>query len=229
MQRGEVIRYKDPVDLKIFGDAEFADQLNKKLNQLVEKSKSSSFDFELTDGKKISLFIEILLPEIHVILMGHQYDVYPLTRLAKEMDWRVTIVSNPLKINSTFAKAADKLLSREQFIDIPFDKYTAIILMSHDYKTDKQNLSKALETGVRYIAMLGPKVRAEKIITELGEEGNAVSVEDLQKIYAPAGLDVGALTPEEIALSLLAEIKAVFSKRQGGFLRARQTAIHDIN
>ena len=110
-----------------------------------------------------------------------------------------------------------------------FDEYTAIMLMSHDYKTDKLNLIKALHTSSRYIGMLGPRVRAEKIFKELEDEGIIISDKDHKRIFAPAGLDIGALNLEEIALSLIAEIRAVFSDRYGGFLKLRKTTIHERN
>lgn len=229
VQAGEVIKYSGVQSLKNFEDDQVKKQLNEKINQQVEKGKSLPVDFELENGKRLSVFIEILLPEIHLILMGHQYDVYPLARLAKEMGWRVSVVSNPLKVNTTFAKTIDQVLPVEQFNEIPFDDYTAIILMSHDYKTDKRNLPKGLKTAASYIAMLGPRVRSERIFQELEGENLAVTGEDMKRIYAPAGLDIGALTPEEIALSLLAEIRAVFSQREGGFLRLRDTTIHERN
>lgn len=229
VQAGEVIKYSGPESLEVFCDAEVQKKLNEKINEQVEKSKSSPVDLETRDEKKISLFIEILLPEIHLILMGHQYDVYPLARLTNEMGWHATIVANPLKVNSTYVNTVNHVFSEDHFSDIPFDNHTAIILMSHDFKTDKRNLLKALQTEARYIAMLGPKIRAEKIINELEEDGSTFSEEVLKKIYAPAGLDIGALTPEEIALSLLAEIRTVFSGREGGFLKLRDTPIHERN
>ncbi len=229
VQAGEVIIYKDIKSLDIFDNAVFEKQLVEKINLQAEKSRSSHFNFELDNQKKISLFVEILLPEIHLILMGHQYDVYPLAKLAKEMGWRVTIVSNPLKINAAFTKSIDQVLAEKDFMEILFDNYTAIILMSHDYKTDKINLPKAIKTAVPYIGMLGPRVRTEKILKELEDENIIFSEEDKERIYAPAGLDIGALSPEEIALSLLAEIRAVFSAREGGYLRLREDSIHERN
>jgi xanthine/CO dehydrogenase XdhC/CoxF family maturation factor len=77
--------------------------------------------------------------------------------------------------------------------------------------------------------MLGPRVRSEKIFKELSEEGKPIPDEQVDRIYAPAGLDIGAISPEEIALSMLAEIKAVFSKREGGFLKLRHAPIHERN
>ncbi|MEP7251414.1 MAG: XdhC family protein [Ginsengibacter sp.] len=226
---GEVIRYTSPANLEIFEDAKLEKELVDKIEQQLEKGKSSSFELEQDEGKEISFFIEILLPEIHLVLMGHQYDVYPLARLAKETGWLTSIVTNPLKLNNASANAFDEIVPDDQFTGIVFDNYTAIILMSHDFKTDKRNLVKAVKTTTPYIAMLGPKVRAEKIIKEIEEEGNSIPEKEMQRIYAPAGLDIGALAPEEIALSLLAEIRTVFSKREGGFLRLREAPIHERN
>jgi xanthine/CO dehydrogenase XdhC/CoxF family maturation factor len=99
--------------------------------------------------------------------------------------------------------------------------------MSHDYKTDKYNLPIALKTDVPFIGMLGPRVRSEKIFTELMAEGINISENNFERIHAPVGLDIGAVSPEEIALSLIAEIRASFSNRDGHFLRLRQTTIHE--
>ncbi len=224
---GEVIQYNNRESLNIFGDAGLEKQIGEKIAEQIESGISALQHFESADGRQLSIFIEILPPEIHLILMGHQYDVYPLARLIKEMGWRTTVVSNPLKVNPKILTTVDKVCGYDQMNDIAIDKYTAILLMSHDYKTDKVNLPKALGTGVCYVGMLGPKLRSEKIFRELEQEGKPVTNDDKERIYAPAGLDIGALSPEEIGLSLIAEIRAVFSKRGGSFLRLRQETIHE--
>jgi xanthine dehydrogenase accessory factor len=229
LKAGETILYIGSEDLKIFEDCSLEKKLAEKINQQIGDSKSAPQKFELADGRILSVFVEILLPEIHLVLMGNQYDVYPLVRLIKEIGWKVTVVSNPVKINREIISMADRICGNEQLQEIVIDKYTAIILMSHDFKTDKINLPKALKTDALYIGMLGPKVRAEKIFRELEEEGDQVSVNDKERVYAPAGLDIGAVSPEEIALSLIAEIRAVFSDREGSFLRLRPTTIHERN
>lgn len=155
--------------------------------------------------------------------------MYPLARLIKEVGWRATVVSNPLKVNSKILSTVDKIYGHDQLNDIVIDKFTAILLMSHDYKTDKINLPKALLAAASYVGMFEPKVRAEIIFRELEEECKHISAEDKERIYAPAGLDIGALSPEEIALSLIAEISAVFSKRDGSFSRLRKNTIHERN
>jgi xanthine dehydrogenase accessory factor len=226
IQTGKVIKYEDRHSLEILNDSAIADQMQEKISELTMQGKSSSLRMETTKGKQLTVFVEILPPEIHLVLMGHQYDVYPLTRLAKEIGWRVTIASNPLKINSAISQA-DEVLKYDQFDPEKADTYTAILLMSHDFRTDKINLPRALLSPAPYIGLLGPKTRAQKIFNELNAEGKWIDEKNMERIFAPAGLDIGAASPEEIGLSLIAEIRAVFSKREGGFLKLRQSTIHE--
>ncbi|MBS1597553.1 MAG: XdhC family protein [Bacteroidetes bacterium] len=224
---GDTILYNESKSLDVFGEKDFKLILQEKIERQIALNKSSLDHFELPDGKDIDVFIELIPPEIHVALMGHQYDIYSFAAIAKELGWQVTIIANPLKINHSFTINIDRILPHDKFNELKIDGLTAIILMSHDFKTDKLNLKKALQTNCVYIGMLGPRVRAEKIFRELEEEGFPISEKDRARIYSPAGLDIGALSPEEIALSLIAEIRAVFSEREGGFLKLRTSAIHE--
>jgi xanthine dehydrogenase accessory factor len=226
ISEGDVIRYTDNTSLNILGNQAIQPQLAEKIQARITKGVSAPYKVEGPDGEVLEAFIEILPPETHLVLWGHQYDVYPLTRLVREMGWRITVVANPLKVNRKIAEMVDEIVQPENFMDILFDEHTAIVLMSHDYKTDKQNLPKALATNAPYIGMLGPRVRSEKIWGELADEGNPIADEDFPRIHAPVGLDIGAVSPEEIALSLAAEIRASFSNRDGTYLRLRQSTIH---
>lgn len=226
---GQIIKYKGSGDLSIFGDRTFEAEIEKQIQHLVSEKKSAPNSFESQDGRKAQLFIEILAPEIHVVLMGHQYDVYPMSRLFKELGWRVSIVAELIKVNSLIKGIADEIRAPAEFPDLIIDEHTAIILMSHDYKTDKKNLPKVLNTSAAYIGMLGPRVRSERIWAELEQEGRAITGDEMARIYAPLGLDIGAVNPEEIALSLAAGIRAAFSGRDGSFLRDRRSPIHPRN
>jgi len=83
-----------------------------------------------------------------------------------------------------------------------------------------------LPSPAAYIGMLGPRKRADKIFDAMAAEGYLVGEEDRRRIYAPAGLDIGAATPEEIALSILAEVRSHFSGRNGASLRSREGSIY---
>jgi xanthine dehydrogenase accessory factor len=223
---GTVINYTGALSLNILDNALAAQQLEEALMERLSTGHSAPHFFEFEDKQRLEAFIEILPPEINMVLMGHQYDVYPLSRLIKEMGWRLTLAAEPQKINPYVINIADEIVAPVDFFNMLVDEHTAIILMAHDYKTDKYNLPKALGTAAPYIGILGPRVRSEKIWRELKEEGIELSSGDMDRIHAPVGLDIGAVTPEEIALSLIAEVKASLSGRDGTFLRLRQTAIH---
>jgi xanthine/CO dehydrogenase XdhC/CoxF family maturation factor len=97
----------------------------------------------------------------------------------------------------------------------------AVVLMTHSYPTDLTCLEQLATRKVRYVGVLGPRRRLQRLLEELGPRAPAGDV-----IYGPAGLDIGADTPPEIALSIVAEIRAVLAKRAGGSLRRRPTPIH---
>ena len=149
-------------------------------------------------------FIEIILPAIHIAAFGGSYDIPTLRRQTTELGWDFTAV------NKTNPTPPD------------IDDYTAVLLMSHDYNTDKRNLERVLPSPAGYIGILGPHKRAAKLFAEL-----AINDKDIRRIYAPAGLDIGAATPEEIALSILAEVRSHFANRQGASLRHREGSIYN--
>ena len=183
----------------------------------LQKSKNYNF------GNELRLFVEILPKPITVYLFGNQYDIYPLIELLKLMYWEVTIVSEPHKIQN---RNGLRIIAPNDFFENDLDENSAVVLMSHSLETDKKNLRKLSGSKTKYIGMLGPKTRSERILDELSAEG--IKIEP-QNIFAPTGLDLGASTPEEIALSIVAEIKAVFSSRNGSFLKERDLPINERN
>ncbi len=222
---GQAIAYKNEESLAFIQDKEARKLfINNTLNQQ-GKGNSAPTTIKTKTGE-CTLFIELIPPAIRLIIMGHQYDVFPLSRLTKELGWETTIIAPKAKVNHKISDLVSEILPIERFDEIEFDDYTAVVLMSHDFEKDKTAFVKVLKTNARYIGMLGPRVRSEQIIQELSEEGFEISEEDTTRIYAPVGLDIGAVSPEEIALSLISEIRAVFSGRNGGSLRLRNEPIH---
>jgi len=102
-----------------------------------------------------------------------------------------------------------------------------VIVMTHNYNYDMAALEQLIQSDCQYIGLLGPKKKLNKMVDELTGRGVEINEEVLQKIYGPVGLDIGAETSEEIALSVLAEIKSVFSKRDGSSLKDRTIEIHE--
>ena len=182
------------------------------------------------EEKPYEALIEYLPPAVSLIIAGAGNDVKPLVEIASVMGWEVTVregrVSHatakrfPLAKNITVAAAEDFLN------DIIVDEYTFVVLMTHNYRYDLTVLKNIMNCNNRYIGVLGPKSKLNRMIGDLEEEGITVTREQMERIYGPVGLDIGAETSEEIALSVVAEIKAVLEGKKGNSLRYKKDKIH---
>lgn len=168
--------------------------------------------------------VELLAPPIQVVMCGGNYDIASFVDLTRLLGWRSVVVAHLQKVNPEFIANAEVLHQQGQPLPA-FDLRTAVVLMAHDYDTDLANLRSALQTQAPYIALLGPRKRTGKMIAALTAEGLDINAH-AHRLHYPAGLDIGATTPETIALSIAAEITAAFAGRQGGFLRERPGSIY---
>ena len=103
-----------------------------------------------------------------------------------------------------------------------------VVLMTHNYLHDLELLRQLLPLPLRYLGCLGPKRRTERLLLELFDDDTRRAASELRRLHAPIGLDIGAETPEEVALSIVSEIRAVLSERSGAQLREREGTIHGI-
>jgi xanthine dehydrogenase accessory factor len=99
--------------------------------------------------------------------------------------------------------------------------------MSHNYERDLALLMALVPSAARYIGVLGSRKRTQELLAEMAKRCAKPTKTQLAKVHAPVGLDVGGETPAEVALSIVAEIQAVFAGRHGGALRGRKGPIHD--
>lgn len=210
-------------------DAAMADRIAQDLEKVQQSGASVSKVYALADGE-IEVFLEAMNPSLHLAIFGGGYDAVPVARLAKSIGWQVTVTDDCVAhLAPRRFPDADTVvpIPRHEAADrLPVDEYTAALLISHNYKYDIAVLTSLLSTNIRYIGILGPGKRAEKMREEL-EAGRVWTNADHKRIYAPVGLNLGAETPDEIALSIVAEVQAVFHHRPGGFLRDRGQPIHD--
>lgn len=200
-------------------------QVIEEIQLALATTKSVLKSYTLSDGLSISLFIEVVPPAIQLYVFGSNYDVYPMVRMAKELGWKVIVVCNPNKMHASLFETADAVMPKD-YVPV-IDKYTAAISMCHDYETDYRNLQTLLKTNISYIGLLGPKKRTIKMYDRMKEEENPISPENESRIYSPVGLDIGASTPEEIALAVCAEIRTNFSGRDAIKLKFRNKPIYD--
>lgn len=192
-----------------------------------QRRKSKVFDFITSGKEKVSILIEFLRPELKLIIVGDNYDVNAFAGIANELGWEIHVVGLQRKLNKSIFGLSKQVFSYEAAHQLTIDEYTAVVLMSHDYKWDMQILQLLQKQNPPYIGMLGPKKRTLKMQNELQENGNDLDLENIHTFFSPIGLDIGAESPEEIALSVAAEIIAHFRQRAGGFLKFREGTIHE--
>ncbi|HLZ17097.1 MAG TPA: XdhC family protein, partial [Cyclobacteriaceae bacterium] len=199
------------------------------LDQLFFTRKSEVKKY-LIDHEETEVFLEFIQPPISLLIFGGGFDARPVCQLAKSLGWDVEVTDECVAhIAPVFFPGADKLsLCHREFVDREFDitPYTACILMSHNYEYDRDVLRKLIKTETPYIGILGPRKRFDKMQQEFLTEEIVFSEEDNLRIHSPIGLDIGAEAPDEISVSIIAEIQAKFSKRDGRFLKLLDRPIH---
>src|SRR5690349_10382209 len=215
--------------IKNFSSQSLSDQVHQDLINLFETNKSGAKEY-LIDNEKTEVFIELIQPIISLMIFGGGFDARPVSQLAKSLGWNVTVTDECVAhIAPVFFPDADKLsLCQREFVDRDFKitSYTACVLMSHNYEYDRDVLRKILNSPTPYVGILGPRKRFDKMLAEFEGEGLKIGNNDLHRIHSPIGLDIGAETPDEIALSIVGEIQSKFSNRSGGFLKYRNAPIH---
>jgi xanthine/CO dehydrogenase XdhC/CoxF family maturation factor len=98
--------------------------------------------------------------------------------------------------------------------------------MTHNYNYEIELLKRLLPLNLPYVGVLGPKKKLERMLLEIEQAGQPISDEELNAVFGPVGLDIGSESPEEIALSIVAEVKAVLSLREGYSLKFKPVPIH---
>ncbi len=198
--------------------------------QLVMQQQTSLFKNYEYKNISVTAFIEFLQPPVSLVVVGAGNDAIPMMQIADTLGWAVRVVDGrgTHAKSERFTAACQVLVSKPEKVleQLAIDSQTVFVMMTHNYNYDLAMLKVLLQRKVIYIGMLGPKKKLERMLDELRDEGIALTDEQLNSIYGPVGLEIGAETAEEIALSIIAEIKAVLSNKTGGSLRNKQDVIH---
>jgi xanthine/CO dehydrogenase XdhC/CoxF family maturation factor len=177
-----------------------------------------------------ALFLDEVEPPPALVIFGAGDDAQPLARLAAELGWE-TSIADP---RAAFADAA-RFPTARRCVVAPAERLVAAVnpgpdalavVMTHHYVHDVPILRDLLARPLRYLGLLGPRKRAEKILADLSAQGLVIGAEQRARLHAPVGLDLGADSPEQVALSMLAEMQAVRNRRDGRPLRERSRPIH---
>jgi xanthine/CO dehydrogenase XdhC/CoxF family maturation factor len=192
--------------------------------------KKSSFKSYQQNDNTFNAFLSFISPPISLVIVGAGNDAIPLQSIAETLGWEVIIVDGRhtyAKIER-FSSACQIIVSKPEKVlqQIPIDEKTVFVLMTHNYNYDYAILKALLGENVPYIGALGPKKKLDNMITDLKAENIFLNEKQKNIIYGPVGLELGAETPAEIALSITAEIMSVMNNKEGGSLRNLLTEIH---
>jgi xanthine/CO dehydrogenase XdhC/CoxF family maturation factor len=159
------------------------------------------------EATPVGAFVQTIDPPIQLVIFGEGPDSAPLRGFAEILGWQ--------------------LIETDRAENLPsdLDNRTAAIVKSHNYGRDFTALQRLLAMNLRYVGVLGPRKRRDQLLGDLLDIGVAVNAE----LFSPAGLDLRAETPEEIALAIVSEIQAVFAESSGESLRDRKAPIHGWN
>jgi xanthine/CO dehydrogenase XdhC/CoxF family maturation factor len=190
----------------------------------------SGFKTYRSNENTIKAFVEFIRPPVALVIAGAGNDAQPLVEMASLLGWHTTVADGRpgYATMQRFPKADHVLLTKPAALltHLQPDRQTVFLLMTHNYNYDLALLKELIRIEYAYIGMLGPAQKRDRMFRDL--EGQGVFPDENQKsrIFGPVGLDIGAETATEIALSVLAEIQAFFSGRKGSFLKLKQDPIH---
>jgi xanthine/CO dehydrogenase XdhC/CoxF family maturation factor len=183
---------------------------------------ASSLADEAQPGVRV--FTETLSPPPHLLVCGGGDDALPLVAYAADVGFRVTVVDHRAghlsRDRFPGASALCELKPEDEgCLTLPIGARTAAVVMTHSLAKDREWLRRLLAGGAFYIGLLGPRERASRLANEIGGS-------ERSRVFGPVGLDLAAEGPEQIAISVLAELLALIGGRTPNHLRDKETAIH---
>lgn len=202
-----------------------------------EEAVNASFGSQLTLGNKthisfradfhpnkdtLKTFHKTFPALMQFIIIGAEHDAVSLCAAAAQLGWEVLVVSSPSETKNIHHFPGAKHLycvDADMPFDFTVDAHTAVVLMNHNYARDLHFLVRLMESNPFYIGILGSIKRREKLMNEVVELHPEIDFDFVDAIYSPAGINIGAITPQEISISILSEIIAVRSKKQVPSLR----------
>jgi len=195
------------------------------LDQVIQERRPVTLETPLPDEGGV--FVEELKPDIQLLVFGAGYDAVPLVQQARQVGWRVVVTDDCVAhLQPKRFAAADSLLAVPRDAvraQVPIDRWSAAVLISHNYKYDRAVLAELLQSDIPYIGLLGPKKRGDALLSDVGD---LLKPGDTERVFWPVGLDVGAETPQEIALSIVSEIQAHFRRTSAQPLKYKNAPIH---
>jgi xanthine dehydrogenase accessory factor len=198
--------------------------------ECIESGEGQIVELDLNDevlgtgmpcGGAMKVFVEPVLPRPVLWLLGHGRVAECLCRLGAMMGFDV-VVDDPLAERTRFPEAS-RLIVEDSNYEALQPKATDFVIVATQHKGDHQSMARVLASDVQYIGLIASHKRARLVLDYLREKGFDRTA--LARVRTPAGLDLGAATPEEIALSIIAEV--VLLRRGGAYTRDPDTLLRD--
>jgi xanthine dehydrogenase accessory factor len=206
----------------------FKNTLVEDVKRVMQNHQSETLNYD--DGTPFTGFVEYVKPLISMVIVGAGNDAIPLTKIAAVLGWNITVIDgrNNYAVADRFPLANRIIVSKPENIlpQLDLNEWTAFVLMTHNYTYELTLLKQLLPLNLSYVGVLGPKKKLERMVAEIEDGGLMITEDQLRSVYGPVGLDIGSESAEEIALSIVAEIKAVLSSRKGHSLKYKPTPIH---
>ena len=213
---GKLIIYPDGTREGALQPAELEAQVIAEAGPLLHQELSATRQYGAHQ-----VFIEVFAPPPRLIIVGGVHTAIPLVQFAKILGFRTIVVDGRARFASRerFPEADEVIVEwpDEALSRLRIDASTYVVVLTHDPKFDLPTLKALASTRPRYIGAMGSRETRRQHMEQLRAEG--VSAEFLQTVYGPVGLDLGARSPEEMALSIMAEILAARYGREGGHLK----------
>lgn len=206
-----------------------------ELGSVVVFSNKKQYSFNKSYGPKndkntlTKVFNQKIKPLFKLIIIGAEHDAKQLCLLASSLGWEVLVVTSPSDPQTLkdFPDATDLIHKVPEDLELSWiDENVAIVLMTHSYVKDLQYLIALIDTKPAYIGLLGPSNRRERILNDVIERIPTVDESLFDVIYGPAGLNIGAETPQEISMSICSEILAVIRDQEPKSLKNKSGKIH---
>jgi xanthine dehydrogenase accessory factor len=227
----EVIQQRETLKIDSFfqKDDEIFGNFGSQITFSNQETVAFSQDFSVDETTEINLFSQVLVPAFKLLIIGGEHDAVKLCKIASNLGWEIDVITSAKDPKQLADFPGANLVIGEspetiQFTDL--NENTAIVIMNHSYVQDLKYLVKLANFQPTYIGILGAPKKGERLFNELFEFVPEVSVAFLNCIYTPAGLHIGAQTPEEIAISIIAEILAIFREKEPFSLRNLKGKIH---
>ena len=197
----------------------------------------ADFEEALASGRRglvkeygaVQIAFEVVNPTVRLVICGSGPDVIPLVRFGTELGWTLTVVDHrPIEHAHAERFPGARVVECAEPVNlaesVALTPQTAAVVMSHHFARDLDYVRALLASDVAYIGVLGPRARAERMLADINTAGDAP--QRTERMFAPVGMDIGGDGPDAIALSVIAEVSAVLSARDGGHLRDRRGPLH---